>query len=347
MLRLYSKITFTSKTDSKEIVFDFLNDVSIESSYENLTETAKITIPRKLNFQGKPIAVGISSIFKRGDKVKIELGYFPQLRTVFEGYISKIHPKTPIVMECEDNMFILKQTVVTYPKKYSLVTQGKTGKKLKKPKVISANITLKELLDNIIPDEIEYKCLLDVNIGSFRASNATVTEVLDVLKNDYGFYSYFVNGILNVGLASDASDTNTIELKFENNIIDEASLEYQREEDMRLKVKAVSLNSKDNSKIEVEVGDEDGTLRTFHTQNATERALKEFAELKLKQWKYEGFSGSFETFGEPYIRHGDSVKLISDKLPEKNGTYEVVSVNREFGMNGYRQTIELGIKQGS
>jgi hypothetical protein len=325
MLRLNSKITFTSKTDGTEIVFDFVNSVEIESSYENLTETAKITIPRKLNFDGKPIAVGLNSIFKRGDSVKIELGYFPDLRTVFNGYITKVSPKTPIVLECEDNMFILKQTIIT---KYSKTT-----------------VTLKQLLTDIIGTVVDFRTLLEVNLGSFKISNASVAQVLDTLKSDYGFYSYFVDGVLNVGLASDASDTQTIEFKFEESIIDDSSLEYQREEDMRLKVKAVSINSSDNSKTEVEVGDEDGALKTFHTQNATESALRKFAELKLAEWKYEGFSGSFKTFGEPYIRHGDACKLVSDKIPEKNGTYEVVSVKRSFNTeDGYKQDIEIGIK---
>lgn len=325
MLRLQSKITFTSKTDGTEIVFDFVNEVEIETSYENLTDTAKITIPRKLNFDGKPIAVGVDSIFKRGDSVKIELGYFPDLRTVFDGYISKVNPKTPIVLECEDKMFILKTTIIS---KYS-----------------KTSVTLKNLLTDIIGDVVEFRTLLDVELGSFKVSNASVAKVLDTLKSDYGFYSYFVNGVLNVGLAADSSDTQTIEYKFEENIIDDSSLEYQRSEDMRLKVKAVSINSSDNSKIEVEVGDEDGALKTFYTQNATLEGLRQFANLKLTEWKYEGFSGSFTTFGEPYIRHGDTAQLISDKFPEKNGLYEVVSVKRIFGMDGYKQDIELGIKQ--
>lgn len=325
MLRLQSKITFASKTDGTEIVFDFVNQVEIETSYENLTDTAKITIPRKLNFDGKPIAVGVDSIFKRGDSVKIELGYFPDLRTVFDGYISKVNPKTPIVLECEDKMFILKTTIIS---KYS-----------------KTSVTLKNLLTDIIGDVVEFRTLLDVELGSFKVSNASVSKVLDTLKSDYGFYSYFVNGVLNVGLAADASDTQTIEYKFEENIIDDSSLEYQRSEDMRLKVKAVSINSSDNSKIEVEVGDDDGALKTFYTQNATLEGLRQFANLKLTEWKYEGFSGSFTTFGEPYIRHGDTAKLISDKFPEKNGLYEVVSVKRIFGMDGYKQDIELGIKQ--
>ena len=93
MLRLNSKITFTSKATGDEIVFDFVNNVEINTSYENLTDTAKITLPRKLNFDGKPIVVGVTSLFKRGDKVKIELGYFPNLRTVFNGYIGLITQK--------------------------------------------------------------------------------------------------------------------------------------------------------------------------------------------------------------------------------------------------------------
>ena len=164
MLRLQSKITFTSKTDGTEIVFDFVNEVEIETSYENLTDTAKITIPRKLNFDGKPIAVGVDSIFKRGDSVKIELGYFPDLRTVFEGYISKVNPKTPIVLECEDKMFILKTTIIS---KYS-----------------KTSVTLKNLLTDIIGDVVEFRTLLDVELGSFKVSNASVAKVLDTLKSD-------------------------------------------------------------------------------------------------------------------------------------------------------------------
>jgi hypothetical protein len=345
MLRLKSKITFTNKTQGTEIVFDFVNDVEIESSYENLTDTARITIPRKLNFDGQPIVVGLNSLFKRGDKVKIELGYFPNLRTVFNGYITKISTNAPIVIECDDAMYILKQTIVTYPKKYSLITQGKTGKHLKKAKVISDKITLQELLDNIIPDDVEYKCLLDVNIGSFRASNVSVARVLDTLKSDYGFYSYFdIDGVLNVGLASNASTTNTLEFGFEDNIIDDSSLSYQRKDDVRLKVKAISINSSDNSRITVDVGDDDGVQKTVYTQNTTESDLIKFANLKLDALKYEGYNGTFETFGEPFVRHGDAGKLTSKKYPEKNGTYSITSVNRHFGMNGYRQRIQLGIK---
>lgn len=345
MLRLYSKITFTAKTSRVEKVFDFVNDVEIQSSYEDLTSTAKITIPRNVRFNGQPIAVGVSSIFKRGDEVKIELGYYPNLRTVFEGYIARVGNVTPIEIDCEDKMFLLKQNIVTYPTKYRVITTSKKGKALKKPKIQSANVTLQELLDNILPEDLQYNLLIkgDVNLGSFRINKASTAMALDVLKSDYGIYSYFVDGVLNIGQAANASDTKTKEFKFEETIIDEESLEYKREDDIILKINAVSIKA-DNSKIELSVGDEDGDQKTFHAYNMNEASLREFAETKLKEFKYEGYRGRLETFGEPYVRSGDNAKLTSLKYPEKNGTYQIKSVNRKFGMNGYRQNLELGIK---
>lgn len=339
MLRPICKITFT-KESGDVYEFDFVNSVEIVSSYENFTDTAKIVLPRKLSFEGKDLFTGANALFKRGDQVKIELGYYPNLQTRFEGYISYVNGSLPVEIECEDKMFLLKNTRCTYPKKVGYITLGKKGKPLKKPKVVSERITLNDLLGNILPDEIEYKCL-DVNIGSFRVSNASVAQILDALKKDYGFYSYFVNGVLHVGLPSDASDTITEEFMFEKTIIDDSDLVYQLKEEMFIKVVAISMNS-DNTKDEVTVGDSDGSQRTYYTYNATDSALREFANLKLNEIKYTGYTGSFLTFGEPLVRHGDIAKLSSTKLPERDGNYEIVGVTTTFGMNGYRQSLQLG-----
>lgn len=324
MLRLISKITFTSKTDKKQTVFDFVNDVDISQSFEDLTQTAKITIPRKIKFDGKPIANGFTAIFKRGDSVQIELGYYPTLKKVFTGYISKVHPKTPITIECEDEMFILKNKLIL---KYSKET-----------------ISLSNLIKDLIGTTVNYKILIeDNNLGSFKIVNSTVAQVLDTLRSKYGIYSSFVDGILNIGLAENATDTKTVEYKFEETIINEDSLEYYRVDDVRLKVKAISMKP-DNTKTEIEVGDNDGEIKTFHAYNLNAVELKKFAEMKLNTFKYEGYRGRFDTFGEPLIRPGDNAQLTSKKFPEKNGTYIVKSVNRSFGVNGYRQSVELGLK---
>ena len=363
MKRLFNKITFTSKTDSAVIVLDFVNEIQIESSFENKTDTAKITIPKTITNNGKPISTGSDSIFKRGDKVKIECGYYPNLTTIFEGYITTVNTKSPIIIECEDEMFLLKNSKVIYPKKRTVVNSvtSKKGKvkMLKKPRVYSSAINLSDLLNEfhaVMWEEHEYELdyqifsdpdlkttTNDVNLGSFRATNVSVVECLDVLKKEYGIYSYFRNGVLKVGFPSDASDTKTIPLVFEENIIDDTNIEFQRKEDLRLRIKAISMNS-NNTKLEEEVGDADGTLKTFHYYNATQSDLIAFANLKLKTFQYTGFVGDITTFGEPFIRHGDAVKLKSYKYPDKDGTYQVKGVKRGFGMNGYRQVLELGVK---
>lgn len=350
MLRLYSKISFTkydlkTKETGDEIVFDFVNNVEVESSFEDLTSTATITIPRKLNFDGKPIAVGLNSIFKRGDKVKIELGYFPDLRKVFTGYITRVSLTAPIEIECEDEMFLLKQKRILYPLRYGTITKGKRGGTLKHAKIFPTKIKLKDFVKDVLLDgtDIEFKCLLDVDINVKRF-DCSAAKALDTLKESYGFYSYFVDGVLQIGLASDASDTRNIDFAFEENIIDDSNLKYQRIEDVRLKVRAESINSQTNERVVIDIGDDDGAQKDFKIQNATEAELKKFAQLKLDEFKYEGYRGSFVTFGEDYVRHGDAAQLTSKKYPEKNGLYQVKSVKRVFGMNGYRQVVELGIK---
>lgn len=347
-LRPIINITFTSKTSGKKILFDFATDVETVEDVENFTQTATIVFPRKIVFKGQNLFTGTNAIFRRGDKVKVEIGYFKEkntplegLKELYNGYISYVNGSLPVTIECEDEMFVLKNTKCTYPKKVGLITVGKHGKKLKKPKVISAAISLNDLLGNILPDDIVYKCL-DVNLGSFRCSNASVSQILEKLKSEYGLYSRFVGGVLMVGFASDSSDTKTQEFIFERTIIDETQLQYQLKEDLSVKVVAISMQP-NNTKKEITVGDTDGAQRTYYTYNATDEGLKKFANLKLDRVRYSGYVGSFTTFGEPMVRAGDIAQLTSRKLPERNGFYDIISVRRKFSVkDGYKQTIEIG-----
>lgn len=323
MLRIISKITFTSAKTGEILEFDFCESLQIVSSFEDLTDTAKIKFPRKLSLNGKNIFLGETAKFKRGDKVKIELGYNPKLRTVFEGYINKVGSNIPIEIECEDAMFLLKKNTIK--------------------SFVKETVSLKELLTSILPKGIEFEDL-GVQLGSFRISNATSAKILDTLKSEYGFYSYFMDGKLHCGLPYNASKTNTAEFAFEENIINQDDLQFQQADDINIKVVAISMQS-DNSKKEITVGDADGAQRTFYTYNSTEADLKKFADLKLNEVRYTGYVGSIFTFGEPYMRHGDIAKITSKKLPERNGNYLIKSVTRELSVDvGYKQTLQLGNK---
>lgn len=351
MLRLISKITITP-TGKKPFELTFINEVNVDTSWDKFTKTATLKFPRNVNYQGKNVFTGVDPLFKRKDKIKIELGYNPKFRTVFEGYITKIGANLPIIIECEDEMFLLKNTKITYPEKTGTITTSKTGRKLKKPIITSDPITLNGLLDFMLPDDVKYKIIVnkpsgvgytdDVNLGNFRATKVSVTEILDTLKKEYGLYSYFVNGVLHVGLPSNAADSNTEEFAFEETIINSNDLEYQQADDLNIKIVAISMDS-NNTKKQIEVGDTDGSQRTYYTYNASDDDLKTFANSKLKEVKYTGYSGRIETFGEPFVRHGDIAKITSKKMPEQDGYYQIVGVRYNMSVDGgYRQTIDLG-----
>jgi len=77
MLQAQCEISITNDL-GKKITFDFVHSIEIDSSYENLTDTCKIVIPRKLVFEGLDLFTGDNPIFKRGDKIEVSLGYVPK-----------------------------------------------------------------------------------------------------------------------------------------------------------------------------------------------------------------------------------------------------------------------------
>lgn len=101
MFRLCAKIEIKG---DRSWSFDFVNAVEITRDTEKLTTEAKITMPKKVKWDGADeIPV------KRGDTITISLGYDDNLQTAFVGYVRDVGFKTPIVITCEDEMFKLKQ----------------------------------------------------------------------------------------------------------------------------------------------------------------------------------------------------------------------------------------------
>ena len=101
MFKLCAKIEITG-----ERCWDigFVSAVEIVRDTEKLTAEAKITLPKKMKWNGSAeIPV------HRGDSVRIYLGYNGNLQLAFVGYVRDVGFKTPVVITCEDDMFKLKQ----------------------------------------------------------------------------------------------------------------------------------------------------------------------------------------------------------------------------------------------
>lgn len=325
------------------IKFGYVTNYSGSDSWEQLTEKYTIVMPNKLRFKGESIVNNKTStgesLFKRKDPVTIKFGYFPNFQTIFEGFVSKIIPDSPLVIECQDAMYILKETSHTLS--------------LKAP-------TLNELISEIVKDDDGNDLIgfetIDTTLGPFRISNANAVQVLDKLRGDpYGFFSFIQDGILKVGFAFNPGGGKEHNFDFERNIISH-SLEYLREDDVKIAVKAVNL-SKDQKKTERHIFfDSNGTIttseaapagaeiRTLFFNNTSLEDMVAAAERKLPELIYEGWRGSFLTFGEPVVKHGDVAVLKSRRYPERDGKYLVKGVSPSGGVGGFRQKVELDAK---
>jgi len=352
---------------SDTFILDFVNDLEISSSWKNLTDTAKFIIPKNIIFKtkdgksydlsgkGKNITAGDQPPFiLRGDRISIEAGYWyydaegneqrPPTTTIFNGFISKVKIKIPIEIECEDNMWILKQT--TAPNK---VFKG----------TIEDMVT--ELIAPLGFSLVKHPQGITTNAGIFRTQDETIGEVLDRLRKDLRIESWFRGNALHcssiVYFPNEIAEPQQV-FEFQSNIIDD-SLDYSRIDDITLGATAISVNkdeasgtnsdgkSKTKSKrLEVFVGKKGGEVRTLYFFDVkTEKELKQMGEDRLRRYFYEGYRGSFTTFGEPFVKHGDIIKLRDKVLPEREGAYFVKSVKRKFGVSdGYRQEIEIDIR---
>lgn len=262
---------------------------------------------------------------KRGDKVTISLGYDDNLQTAFSGFVRDVGFKTPVVITCEDDMFNLKQM----PAK----------------KMAYRSVTLEKLLKD---QGISYRLNVmgEQSLGAYRVTADTVAALLGKLSQQ-GIRSFFRyedgEPVLYCGVLFERDNKPSQVFKTGFNIISDQNLKQQKAENMRLRVKAVSLMP-DNKKIKVEAGDADGEQRTLHTYNKTESELKAWAQQEIKRLKRDGLSGSFTTFGHTLVDCLDAVGIIIDGT--KMGVYQVKKNVIKYGDTGYRQEITLGLRIG-
>lgn len=323
----------TSTIQIGENVFDFLTDGKFNSTWKNFTDTGEITLPYKFSKNNKVIYAGKENLFKKGDPVTVESGYFPNKDLLFMGYVSAIIPKNPVILKVEDAAWLLKQNnlTISFP---TTTLKNLLNVCINKAKS-KAKGFVKEGLDKIIVEAV------DAQLGTFRLTNVNIVNVLDELKKTYGLRSFFRGNTLYVGLAYYATGKRA-KLIFQEDIIED-DLEYLKRDELTFKVKAISM-LENNRKIEIEVGDPSGEQRTITKYNLSKEELKKVAEREIETLRYEGFRGKFKTFLQPVMYHGDEIELIDEDLPERNGVYLVEGVDYEIGVNGYFQIITLGAK---
>jgi hypothetical protein len=308
MLKLTSNVVIGA------MQFKGVADIEIESSWENLTDTCKITIPYKLSFDSKRIVEAIN----RGDKVSVSIGYDGKNVEVFQGYVKDVADKIPILVTCEDAMFLLKK--------------GNHNKVWKQA-------TTAQVIKEIVGDTVPYKIVANATLGDFKVKNATAAKVLEYLRSNYFIKSWFRGGVLYVGLAYNPALQKEYFFDFNKNILPDHSLEYKLRENVSLSLKGIIMYP-NNEKKEITEGDEGGEQRTFHYYNRPVSEVKESLKAHIERLKYTGYYGSFSTLGQYLCQHGDISYLRDKRYPDRDGAYLIKKVTTKFGTSGLRQIVE-------
>lgn len=320
MLRCIAHITIEG--DTKTLELRSLVEFESEQTWRNLTQTAKLKLPRKLYFKE-----GVADLVKRGNPIVIRTGYEGEyalgLQERFRGYIAYVSNETPVTLECEDEMFKMKQTQV-------------------KPNTFN-NATLADVLNYC--GITDYTALGSYNIGKFSITEkeGTVAKVFEALQK-YGINCFYRGGKLHCGNPYSAAQ-NKPKLFVVGRNIEKSELEFRRKEEIRLRVKVSSKDSKTSKITTAEAGDTDGELRTFEGFfNLSKEDLQKQANEMLDKMKYDGYRGSFTAWGEPVVNEGELVELYDPEFPEKGGVYWVDKITHTAGNSGIRQKNELGTK---
>lgn len=321
MLVMQSKITFPEVKGKGRyraaMTIRRVSEVYTEASWKELTARAEIVLPRAVrDFD----VLAVRDSFRRGDPLKIALGYNDKLVEEFTGYVTEVSADIPVRLKCEDEMWKLKQLPVNY---------------------VSKAATLDGLLRAICPG-YEVDALEGVQLGAVRLAKTTAAKVLDKLRSDYGLFSYMKGKTLVCGkYYADDSEAAPVRFHLERGVVGH-DLKYQRAEERLVKVTVKSISSK-GERIQAQVGEDGGDTLDFTRNDIKDRASLEAEARRIyEQYKQDGYKGGFTAFGVPRVQHGWKAELVSDLYPERNGTYYVDAVGKTFGTGGYRQEVKIG-----
>jgi hypothetical protein len=386
-IKLTQKPTESYPNRNRIIIFDFVNDIEINSSWQNLTDAGKMILPKNIyysdelgkniTFEGRNIISGDElgePLILRGDSIKIDLGYTYEVLTVdnekqeiteynnvFDGYISNVDNRMPIEIHFEDKMWLLKQ--VQAPNK----TYTGTIEEM-----------LTEMLELVPNKPLTMSNFISTKVGNFTTNNETIAQVLERIQRDFRFESFIRNDELRCAYLVYYPQDNTDHVfKFQYNIIDDDLL-YKRTDDVRIGIEVKSSQlieiegktNKDGTKkfktdklhyfayyeglhterqlkivpIEDKPTAFDGEIRTINGMKMEKETLIEYVDKEIKRITYDGWRGKFTTFGLPRVKHGDTVEIVDEVIPERTGKFKIKSVRTTFGMNGFRQEVFLDLR---
>lgn len=288
-------------------------------------------------------------LFKEGDKVSVSLGYNNKNNLRFEGFIRNVKLGIPVELQCEGYGYQLYDVIfnATY-----------------------ANVTVKQLLEDVTAEtDIKLSSEIpDIPLKNVRFKNATGIQVLEYLKKECQLAVYFNFNELFVGtLFGKIQKREKVKIgwntvkddDFQKRLVDKTIKIVVKEKDQKGKVTKTKSKLK---KTEAQKEAERKRKERERQEKAINRVTKKYdneKEMKIKagipskfvqeivnrlqlKENYKGYEGNLQLFLVPYVNKGMVLEVDGGMYPEKTGNYFIESVSGEFGMNGGRQTVNLG-----
>ncbi len=321
-------------TINNNLRFEVCNSIDISTSVQVLTNTAKIKLPRAFknaNQKGESVDISEQSILdfiKRGDAIKIEVGYDGILEVEFEGYITDINSDVPLELTCDDEMWMLKKA-------------PKISKSFEKGNVAS-------MIKACLPSKYTLICNEKYEVGKWVLKSMSVYELLEELKTKVGIRAYFESPtVLRVGMIVDFVPKNTWELNFSKNIRKGNDLKFERKSDHPLEV-IVSAKDAKGKMLEAKAGESGGDVTRMKLPTGVAFSELQFwADKTYQSRSFDGFKGSLNIWLEPRVKCGDSIRLLRPMYADghQDGVYFVEESNLSVnGSTGIKRSLKLGYK---
>lgn len=310
------------KTKDSEWKLGILAECEIQKSTKNLSDTAIITLP-ECHFNR---VLDIQESLKRGDEVKIMLGYDSDLVTEFEGYVKEIVTNdSSLQIKCEDGLFLFRNAV---PSKIFKTTDVKT----------LANY----LISHIDPS---FKLICDYNIAyeKFTIYKADGLDVLKKIQEETGADIFFNMERKELHIhGAYMHKTGEAFYSMQHNI-ETSSLEYKTAEDRKVEVTIESVGT-DGKTVSYTTGTTGGEKVTKKVGRMTKAAVKIIADVEYKNRITPGYEGSFDTWLIPYCEPGYTIGIDDKDYPYKDDLYYCESVTTKFSEAGGVRTLTPSIK---
>ena len=168
-------LVLNCQIDTPRTQLKTVKKINIFSSKHEMTDRCEILLPSKGFFKEKLL----KTLFVYGEPIEVKMGYGDELNTIFQGFISEVNAGTPLTLQAEDAMFLLKK-IPTKP-------------------VVLENAFLPMVMGHLLYP-LYFSLENHVPLGTFTIypEDDTVAKVLQKLKDRYGFSIFFRNNLLNI-----------------------------------------------------------------------------------------------------------------------------------------------------